>query len=446
MRTRTFCIAFCFVSLAGFGQISKKQWDLPECISYARKNNITIRHALAQQDMAKAELKQAKGNALPSLTVVTNLNDQSGRSLDPTTYTFTVLQLLTQNVQVGGSLLLYNFGKNKHLIAAQQKNVEALGQEIEGQFQDVKVNLIKAYIDVLTAQENMQAVKIAYTQTQKQYEFTRLQAQAGASSELNRLQLGGKLFSDSSGLIIALDNYNFSVQNIKALMNLPAEEDFQIADSLALLSAMEYINTILPAAIFADAQKKLARFKSDSLKIESAKASLRATKSAVLPSLTFGYNLASAFSNYLNGKSFGDWWYNYPLKISNNFNQQVNIGVTIPIGNNYRFKTAKEQSEINIRDLQYTQQFNTAQLKRDIYAAYNNATSTVSRLSNAIKTLDYNNLAYRIVLDSYNAGGMKAIDLITVDNALAKARTEMLSIKYELILRSMILRFYAGEI
>ena len=47
--------------------VSQKKWTLKECVDHALDNNITVQQSLLNLELAKLNVKNAKGNFLPNL-------------------------------------------------------------------------------------------------------------------------------------------------------------------------------------------------------------------------------------------------------------------------------------------------------------------------------------------------------------------------------------------
>ena len=74
-------------------QTAKTTWTLPECIDYAITNNLQVKQAAMDAEVADINVRQARANQLPSLNASSSYGFSFGRSIDPTENTFTNEQI-----------------------------------------------------------------------------------------------------------------------------------------------------------------------------------------------------------------------------------------------------------------------------------------------------------------------------------------------------------------
>jgi len=98
-----------FVYFILFSLIIKAQaWDLPQCIDYALKHNITLKQAALNSEINKNNTLQSKAAILPSINAGAQHNYNFGQTIDRFTNTFANTQVLSQNFYLSSSVVLWS--------------------------------------------------------------------------------------------------------------------------------------------------------------------------------------------------------------------------------------------------------------------------------------------------------------------------------------------------
>ncbi|MFY7900879.1 MAG: TolC family protein, partial [Chitinophagaceae bacterium] len=202
------------VTLSVIAQTNNEKWDLRKCVEYAVKNNVSVKQADVQARLAALRLKQAKMFQYPTSSFNTNFGPQFGRSIDPTTNSFTNTELLAQNYGIQGGIAVYNWGRIKNNIASNEFSAQAALVDVEKLSNDISINVATFYLQVLASKEQMNIVAVQIAQTKTQLDITKKRVEAGALPELNLIELEARLANDSSNYITAQSTF---LQNVLSL-------------------------------------------------------------------------------------------------------------------------------------------------------------------------------------------------------------------------------------
>ncbi len=427
-----------------FSQIRTSKWDLKRCYEFAIQNNISIKKLEIQSQAEKSQFAQSKKLVLPTANFSTTLSDQFGRSLNPATYTFSLQQLLVQNYQLAGSLLLYNFSKITSEKKRRKLTFDLSENEIKANLISLKLKIIQNYLKILLAKEKIKLTEIGLSQTSKQLEITKKQFEAGTSSEINKLQLEAKLSNDSLILVSDNENYNNEILNFKNILNIKETESFEISEIEYDDISNIYILNYSPEFIYKEAFKNLYKSSTDSLKIAIANSAIKSAKSALYPSLSLNYMLASTFSNNIQSNTFNRWFENYGKQLNFNYNYQFNAGLTIPIFNNSTATQNLKLAKISLRDTELKIEEENNELRKQVLSLYTSTKVTLERLSIARRVAEQLKLIYDITLFGYEAGGVNYLDLISSQNSLSKVQEDIIQSKYDVFFKTKILELYLG--
>ncbi len=448
------------------------EWSLQQCVDYAIKNNISIKQADVQARLAALQLQQAKLYQYPSVAFSTNIGPQFGRSIDPTTNAFSNTELLSQNYSLQGGVQLYNWGRLKHNLAANQFSALAALADAEKTATDVSLNVATAYLQVLGAKEQLHVFDIQIAQTAEQLQITRKRVTAGALPELNLVELEAQLANDSSNYISAYSTFQQNKLSLKALLNLDAAADFEVATPPLNGIPLQPLADLQPEAVYQLALNTQPAQKANLLKTKAAEKNVLANKAALYPTITGNYSLGSIYNNkaqnvtsatltnapigkvtvnnidYTVYTPYNQYSYGktpYLTQLNNNFRQSVGLGLSVPIFNNGQNKIAYENAKLNLLGTQLQQDQANQKLKQDVYTAYANAVAALQKYQASVRSIQSAQKAYDFALKRYEVGLLGTLDLITNQNNLSKARIQALINQFDYIFRMKLLEFYKGQ-
>src|SRR5262249_31026529 len=136
---------------------------------------------------------------------------------------------LFNSYSLQANLDFFNWFTKKNTVVARDYSLKAAAAGADKARNDVAFNVAVAYLQVLLGKEQTNLASIQVDQTKSQLESTRKQVDAGQLPELNAAQLESQLALDSSSFITAQTNVQELLLQLKALLNLDAATDFDIA-------------------------------------------------------------------------------------------------------------------------------------------------------------------------------------------------------------------------
>lgn len=464
-------IALAFV-LQLTAQTTTEKWDLRKCVDYAMKNNISVKQADVQARISALQLKQAQLYQYPTASFSTNIGPNFGRSIDRSTNTYTNVEQLSQNYSLQGGIQVFNWGRIKNNIAAQEFSAKAALVDIEKAANDVALSVATYYLQILASKEQVNIVAVQIQQTQSQLDVTRKKVAAGSLPELNALELEAKLATDSSNYIAAQSSFQQNILQLKALLAIDAAAPFEVEIPAVEQIPLEPLAELQPENVFALALNNQPTQKSNALKIKGAEKNILATKATLYPSITAGYSLGSVYNNKANeireitptSVASGTVKVNsvdytvfspsynitygkvaYFKQLSQNFGQSVSLGLSVPIFNSGTNRINYEQSKLNLKSLKVTEEQANQKLKQDIYTAYTNVINALQKFNAGKRQVESNQKALDFATKRYEVGLLSTIDLITIQNNLATAQFQQISNQYDYVFKMKLLEFYKGQ-
>lgn len=460
---------------------AQQKWDLRQCVDYAVQNNISVKQSDLQARFSELAYKQSISAQLPSLNLGGSVGYRLGRSENPTTGVLEDNNFLNTGLQLQTGVTLFNWFAAKNTRASNKLSWEADKAQSQKVQDDISLSVAVAYLQVLLAREQTEMSAVQVLQSQKQLQLTRSKVAAGTLPELSAAELEAQLARDSSSLISAQASAVQFLLQLKALLNIDAAADFDIAKPPVDLIPVEAIADLQPEAVYTSALKFLPQQKVNHLRIDAANKNKLATKARLFPSLNaFGSLSTNAidykkaiYNQVLNGYvnsgarvnagggvfypvevpsySAGSNIVSYyrPGSISNqfrtNFSQSVGVSLSVPVFNAHSAKIAYDRSKLTLQHLNLQLEQGEKQLKQDIYKAYNDATTALQKHNADVKSMQIAEKAYSFASKRYDANLLSSYDLITSNNNLLRARLQALYSQFDFVFKMKLLEYYKGQ-
>ncbi len=455
---------------------AQQTWDLRRAVEYAMANNISVKQADVQAQLAALTHEQSRLSQYPTANIQNSAGYQFGRSIDPATNQFTNAQILFANHSLNVGMDLFNWFSKKNTIASDRLLAEAAMVQVDKARNDVALNIANLWLTILLNNEQVNISQVQVRQTSEQLFNTRKLVEAGSLPELNAAELEAQLANDSSTLITAESNYALSILQLKAVLNLDAAAPFEVEIPKVENIPVESLAELQPELVYSLAVKNLPQQRANDLRLQSALKNVDAAKGFLYPSLSFFGGLDTRYSNAQDriGSDFisvfvpvgsvtvggtpytvttidpvlvptGFTKNTYFRQASNNFSQSAGLALSIPIFNGGQARTNWKRAKLNVREIELQKELESQTIKQDIYQAYTSAVAAMQKFNASKKSVETAEKAYEFAKRRYDIGLLNTIDLITNQNNVFRARINMVSAQYDFIFRMKLLEFYKGQ-
>lgn len=469
-------ISIFFLPIHALGQ-EGNSWTLQRSVQYALQHNISIQQNVLNERLAKLTLLQSQLSQLPNANASGNYGRSFGRSVDPTSNQF-VSGSSYDFVSLGANVdvLVFGWFQKRNTISKNRYTAMAAQADLDQLRDDVSLNVATGYLRALLAHEQIGVSEKQVELSKAQLDQTRRFAEAGRLPELNVAQLEAQLAGDSSNLITAISDYNSSILDIKALLNLDFATEFVPVVPDVNISEQAFLTGVTPEQVYNEAVKRFGTVRSSQLKLAAAQKGLAAAKGSLWPNLSiggqFGTNYATTAKNInVTGISLtpvtGSYAVDpvthtqYPLyqstptyttsttafntQFDNNFRQTVSLNLNIPIFNAWQSQYSVRQAKINIESQQWNVYQAELKLKQDVYKAYNDALSSIQKYNAADRAVIASQRAFDFAQKRYDIGLTNTVEYLTTQNTLYSAESRKASAKYDLIFKLKVIDYYLGK-
>lgn len=447
------------------------KYTLQQCIQIALKNNATINHSEILSETQKVYLLQARGYMLPTLNGSINHGLNSGRSIDPYTNTYDNQNSSYGSYDLSTNLTLFNAFAIQNNIKQNRLAYDATKMEIQQNKDQVALNVILEYLQVLTNQDLLEASNQQKTVTGKQVDRLNILNNDGAISPSDLYDLEGKYAADELNAVNAKNSLETAKVLLAQLLNIPYNKNMQF-ERIGLEQAEN--NGGNTDSIYQAALQNLAIIKATQLRQQSALYGVKTYRSRRFPSIYFSGGIGTNYSSnatseqYINSTdvqtnnyvlidgnqtlvyakqdNYASNKISYGNQFTHNYNTSFGIGVSIPLLNNLQNKTQIKNALLLEKDAQITADATKTQLQQNIGQAYVNFTSSKARFDLLSQQVNAFNESFREAEVKFNAGVINSVDYLIVKNNVDNANINLIISKYNFVLSSMILDYYSGKL
>lgn len=466
-------LVFFALSVSLFAQDATKIWNLQECVDYALENNLTVKNQEFTVGINEVNLLQSRMNLLPSLNGSANYGRNWGRSINPGTNIVTNQQQDNGFGSLSANWTLFSGLRNLNTIKQSEASLMARQYDLEKSRNDIILLVVTYYTNVIFNKELYENANSQLESTTSQMERTEKQVNAGALPRSSLLDLQAQVASSELNVINAENNVNFSVLQLKQVMQIPASQPLEIEIPQIELNESDLAD-LNPQRVYEIALATMPEVKSADKNVESALRSIKVNQGSYYPRLFLSAGVSTNYSSIaadrglleLTGntvindvgfvQSSGEPVvniepefifapYSTSRQLENNFGQSLSLGLSIPIFNNLqvnsnvqRAKIIKDQADIIAEQTRQT-------LRQTIERAYNDVYSSGKAYQSSVKKVVATEESFRAMKQRYDNGAANATDYELAENNLFQAKSDLLRAKYDYIFKLKILDFYQGK-
>ncbi|TKK68936.1 TolC family protein [Ilyomonas limi] len=444
---------------------------LKECIETAVANNIDVKRSEYAMQSDKVNLQLAKGQLLPNLNAAIIHGNNQGRNINPYTNTYINQSVNYANYGLDGSATLFNGFSVQNSIKQYSLNFEAGKMDAQQQRDYITINVILAYLSVLSNQDQLTLANQQADVTRKQVERLEIMNKEGAIAPATLYDMKGQLSTDELNVVTTKNALETAKLTLAQLMNISYSEDIVLARVYDEATPVLYEGAVND--IYAQASKNLAIVKAAELHHSSAVAGIKAAKGQLYPRIYLNGGVGTNYSStgsiqqlvssmdaptdsyvmvdnkkvpvYAPQPTFAESKIGYGNQWKNNFNSYINLTVSIPLLNGLQIKSRVKQAEITEKQTSFEEQTTKLQLKQAIEQAYVNmqaAFKTYTTVEQQVKAFEE---SFRSAEIKFNEGVFTSVEYLIVKSNVDKARTNLISARYDYILRSKILDYYQSK-
>jgi len=445
---------------------------LQQCVETALANNLDVFQSQLQMESAKIDKNQAKLNLLPNLNASAGQTFSQGRSIDPYSNTPVTQNVSSSDYGINTGVVLFNGLSLQNLIRQYSLTYEASKMDWQQAKDNLTLSVILGYLQVLSTEDQLTQSRNQATLSGSQVERLQLMNQQGAIRPSDLSDLQGQYANDKLTIVNTQNAVETAKINLCQLMNIPYNSDLELERIDLAAFAVKYEST--RDQIYQTALQELALVKSVDLKEQSAAKAVKVARGQLWPTLSFGAGVSTAYSSVAQENKFVNTTYEptsdsaigngmklpvyrfqdnfspfskipYRDQINNNVYTSYGFNLRVPIFNSLQQRNRVKLAKINLRNTQFVSKTTRTQLGTSIDRAYTNLVSAADRYKVLLEQVTAYDESFRAAEIRFNNGVGTSVDYLIAKNNLDRANIDLITTKYDYVLRTKILDFYQNK-
>jgi len=467
-------LIFFYVAAIAQADTSKQnKLTLQQCVETALANNLDVLQSQLQMESTKIDKDQAKLNLLPNLNASAGQTWSQGRSIDPYSNTPVTQNVSSSNYGINGGVVLFNGLSLQNLIRQYSLTYEASKMDWQQAKDNLTLSVILAYLQVLSTEDQLTQANNQAVLSGAQVQRLEQMNQQGAIRPSDLSDLRGQYANDKLTIVTTQNSVETAKINLCLFMNIPYSQDMQLERIDLAAFTVKYEST--RDQIYQTALQQLALVKSVDLKEQSAAKALKAARGQLWPTLSFGGSFSTAYSSVAQQNQFVNSTYlptsdsaigngmklpvyrfqdnftpyskiPYKDQLDNNFYTSYGFNLSIPIFNNLFQRNRVKQAKINLKNRRYVSSTTRTQLGTMIDRGYVNLYSAADRYKVLLEQVIAYTESFNAAEIRFNNGVGTSVDYLIAKNNLDRANIDLITTKYDYVLRTKILDFYQGKL
>ena len=423
---------------------AQEKWTLKECIDYAMQNSITLKQAHLTKQTATETRKQSQAALFPSLSASSNQSfgyrpwQSSGMA---TVSNGTVNSSVTKTYYNGtyginASWTLWNGNQNHNQVKANKLSEEQAELKTEQSANSIQEQIAQLYVQILYMNEAIGVNRESLEASKKNEERGQEMVNVGKMSKADLAQLSAQRAMEEYNLVEAESNLaNYKLQ-LKQLLEITGEQAFDVAmptasDQQALASIPSVMN------VYEQALTLRPEIKNTELALQASDVQLKIARAGYLPTLSMTGGVGTSTTSN-NSNKWGE-------QMKTNFDASAGIGISIPIFDQRKARTAVNKAKIQHEQALLDQQDQQKKLYSTIEGFWLEAQTNQEKFRAASATVESEQQSYDLLQEQFNLGLKNIVELLNGKVSLLQAQQSKLQSKYMTILKQQLLKFYQGE-
>jgi len=425
--------------LSSFSAQEKKVWTLKECVDYALENNISVKQSELDKNIAIEDVKAAKWNFAPNLNANASQNLNFGSSIGVSGSRIPA-DFRSNNFGINSSINLFDGFANVQTLKQSKIGVEAQDAAIAKMKNDIALNVVNAYLQILFAKEQLKVAESQLTISEAEVKRVGELVNAGVLPQGDLLNIKSTLANDQQSLIVAQNS--LSISNLNLAQTLQLETTVIEVEEVSVDVQNQTILSNDVTTIYNKANETFPEIKLAELNILSAEKSIKIAKANYYPSLTASFGLNTAYQHRQGSTDISPFLFSE--QIDDNLGQSISLSLNIPIFNRYQFRSNVNKSKINYEKIKYNLESERLRLQQTIQTAYTDALASSKAYDASITSVEAQTKAFDYAQERFKAGAINSFDFNQTKNNLVNAQSQLIQSKYDFMFKLRVLEFYYG--
>lgn len=409
-----------------------EKWSLDKCVDYALEHNIEVQQRLLDVRQGELAVREQKDQVLPHLSGYGSENFSFGRGL---TADNTYANRNTSSFSVGAQLSLPLFQGLRVVRGTKYTNtsLRALVEESEAAKDNVTINVIAQYLQVLYARETLDVARMSLGVAQEELRQREQLLESGKIPELDLYEAKAQVSRDELTVVNAINDSIMAILDLTNLLNIENDGSFDVSplDENGDMS-IPGVDQVWSAMLIDNHTLRAA-----SIQQEASRQNVAVAKTGYMPTLSFSAGLGTNFYKTSGFKNEG-----FGSQMRHNFSQSLGFSLNIPIFDGFNTRNSVARAKLQ----QLTADLNMENTRQNLYktitTAHAQAVAAERKEKTSEVTVESTKAAFDAMRVKYDNGRANATEYEKSKTDYLNAVADRLQARYERLLRTRILRFY----
>lgn len=418
-------------ALAAVQPASGVEWSLDSCINYAITHNVGIMQQELRIEEGRQTLTAAKDKFLPTFDASASQSFNFGRALQSDN-TYSDRNTSNFGWNVGMNLPLFQGMTEYRNIKVAKANLRQYVLENEAAKDNVALNVISQYLQVLYAKEVAESARSQAEYSAFEVERQKAMIEAGKVAEATLYDLESVAAQDRLQVVTAENDIQTALVNLANLLQLRGIEGLDVMPLIEGEPAIPGPDQVYSEALVSNNSLQAAR---QSVAVANENISL--AKAGYLPTLSFSAGTGSSYYKVSGfpGEGFGP-------QMRHNLSTYLGFSLRIPLFDGFNTRNSVRRAQLQKTDAELNYEQRNVDLYKDIQLAYYQAVGARERYQAAGETLEKTRLSFESTRERFNLGRATQADYEQAKNNLFKTEVSQIQAHYEYLMRHRILLFY----
>jgi outer membrane protein len=466
-------IIFLFFTFWSQSMWSQSELTLEQCIKIALENSLSIKSSEINLKNNAIDVKSAKHARYPNLSTGTNVFWNFGRTIDPTTNTFSTNTFFNNGLSINSNALIYDGGAMQSNIKKAMNDAKALEKDLQQTKNDLALNVATLYLNALFAKENIATAQLNTNQSKSTLTQIQILVNAGSRPQNELLDVEAQIANDEQAVLVAKNNYTNALSQLKQVMLVNNEFDVVSQAKIDLTTDPDLVTM---DELYKSALTTQYGIEAEELRLKSRDLDVKIAQAQRMPTLGVGANIQTNYSNLgqtITGiknirqeqpieitipgfpKQTGTIGIenqipifekaNYLKQFDNNLSLGAGFNINIPILNNYRTSAGIQKAKLSRESANIALENSKQDLKVRVQRALTDARAAKGAVITSEKVVAANQASFDNATKRYQLGVLNTLDLATARTRLDNAKNNLLIAKFDHLFKVKIVEFYQGK-
>lgn len=400
--------------------------SLEDCIELVFKNNYNRQSIELNESTSQEIYKQSKAERLP------NLNASIGETY---THSNNAGSDWNGNYSLNSGVTIYKGGFINHTIERSRLSAEQSKYRTAQYENDLTIQVLQAFLTALGNEELLSYQNAVLKASEEQVRQGKVRFETGDILESDYLLLEAQYANDLNSKLETTISRDNSLNILKSLMSMDLSQAVEIIyPNDAILLAMGSMPS--EAEVVSRSIETLPDLRISDYNVEIAESRVRISRSSYVPSLSMNAGVGSGHTNNYS---------NYGSQLSNRFNEQVGITLSIPIFNNNRTRSDVAQSRIALQQAELERKQTELDVLQTLIQEYRSVVLAESKYNSSRISQNAYLASFQAYQMKFEQGSITAVELLQQQNNYIHVMNDYIQSKYGFMLKRKVLDVYMGE-